>query len=349
MKQTNNEDTFFRLSFFLILICTLANIKERETNNLFSPIEYYKSMTGKNTRSILCEYIGRLYGIKPKVIHLVKYIINECHNSSLVIDDIQDNSITRRNYPCAHIVFGIPITLNAGYMNAFRLLHQLPDIMFDSLCEERENQYDEIKKNEIYRKIMTMITEHLYNIHIGQGLDIYWTTNRIIPCVDDYMLMIEYKTGILFKIIIDMYTLITDNIIFKEREKMENMCKILCTYFQIRDDYVNLTDPKLWKEKGFCEDFDEKKQSYLIITFYHSQHISQQTKDNFFSLFYKPNLTEREKKTLLTILYDTGIVDNVYCYLVQLKEKLETMIRIPFLFQRLYINKYKHFTDSIHK
>lgn len=347
MKRSKNEDTFFRLCFFLILICTLTNIKERETNNLFLPIEYYKSMTGKNTRSILCEYIGRLYGIKPKVIHLVKYIINECHNSSLVIDDIQDNSITRRNYPCAHIVYGTAITLNAGYMNAFRLLHQLPDLIFSILSQEDDN-FNEIKKNEIYKKIMTMITEHLYNIHIGQGLDIYWTTNRIIPSIDDYMLMIEYKTGILFKIIIDMFSFMTDNIILKEREKMENMCKTLCTYFQIRDDYVNITDPKFWKEKGFCEDFDEKKQSYIIITFYHSYDISQEVKRVFFSLFYKPDLTEREKKKLLTILYDTGIIDRVYYFLIQLKEKLETMIRIPFLFQRLYVNKYKHNTDSIH-
>lgn len=35
-------------------------------------------------------------------------------NASLLIDDIEDGSLMRRGFPCAHIVYGIPATLNSA-------------------------------------------------------------------------------------------------------------------------------------------------------------------------------------------------------------------------------------------
>lgn len=318
---------------FFIIFCTLSLIKKREKEQLLAPIEYYKSLSGKNTRSILCEYIGRFYGIEKKVIETVKYVINECHNSSLVIDDIQDNSSTRRNYPCAHLVYGIPITLNAGYLNAFRILNELPDYICNSISKSKE------EKDKMYIETSKLIINHLYNIHIGQGLDIYWTTNRIIPCIDEYIEMIEYKTGILFQMIVDMYTATKPDMSETDIVNLKYTCKLMCVFFQIRDDYVNITDPSFWKEKGVCEDFDEKKQSFLVIKFHHDKQVSQETKMNFFSLFYKSELTKREKKILLQILLDTNIIYQVYEELCLLKNELQKRIHIPLLFNKLYVKK----------
>lgn len=36
-------------------------------------------------------------------------------------------------------------------------------------------------------------------------------------------------------------------------------------FFQIRDDYINLTSEKYWEKKGFCDDIHEKKYSFPII------------------------------------------------------------------------------------
>ena len=49
--------------------------------------------------------------------------INLLHNSSLVIDDIQDGSLKRRGKDCAHIKYGVPISINAGYLQCFSLLN----------------------------------------------------------------------------------------------------------------------------------------------------------------------------------------------------------------------------------
>ena len=45
-------------------------------------------------------------------------------------------------------------------------------------------------------------------------------------------------------------------------------------FFQIRDDYINLTDKEYWKEKGFCQDLDEEKISYIITYFYQNKKIN---------------------------------------------------------------------------
>lgn len=369
--QSVIETRFRQELFYFSIICILDYIRNLEFNALLAPVNYYKSVSGKNTRSILCEYIGIYYNIEYSIIQVMKYVVNECHNASLVIDDIQDNSLTRRKVPCAHLVYGIGNSINAGYLNAFRILHEFPnyimnhidnkaieniDIDIDvhmNINETNRNTYHDVnmKKAWLYRTLNTLMIEHLYNIHIGQGLDLYWTTHKIIPTYEDYLKMIKYKTGILFKMIIDVFSLFSKRLVHDELEKVLKVCDTLCYFFQIRDDYVNVTDPNFWKQKGICEDFDEKKQSYIIVTFYHDEHIKKEIKDRFFSLFYKPNLNFGEKKQLLSVLYHEGVLTKVYEKLKELKEKAQEYFHIPILFERLYIKEFNPniLLDSYHK
>ena len=361
------ENRFREELFCFIIICMLDYIRNLELNALLAPVNYYKSVSGKNTRSILCEYLGIYYNIEHSIIQVMKYVVNECHNASLVIDDIQDNSLTRRKVPCAHLVYGVGNCINAGYLNAFRILHEFPSYIMNHLddkvienidikmnAEESDNRNinNDVnsKKIMLYRTLNTLMIEHLYNIHIGQGLDLYWTTHKIIPTYEDYLKMINYKTGILFKMIIDVFSLFSKRLVHDELEKVLKVCDTLCYFFQIRDDYVNITDPNFWKQKGICEDFDEKKQSYIIVTFYHDEHIKKEVKDRFFSLFYKPNLNFGEKKRLLSILYHEGVLTKVYVKLLELKEKAQEYFHIPILFERLYIKEFnpKILLDSYH-
>jgi geranylgeranyl pyrophosphate synthase len=47
------------------------------------------------------------------------------HVGSLIVDDIQDDSMTRRGGPCAHLVYGVPIAINAGTAAYFQAQKQL--------------------------------------------------------------------------------------------------------------------------------------------------------------------------------------------------------------------------------
>lgn len=41
------------------------------------------------------------------------------HNASLMIDDIEDGSTLRRGAPAAHMVYGVPLTINAAELTCF--------------------------------------------------------------------------------------------------------------------------------------------------------------------------------------------------------------------------------------
>ena len=68
-----------------------------------------------------------------------------------------------------------------------------------------------------------------------------------------------------FFTILDLLIEKTKNIIVKKNyDKLRLSLYNFALFFQIRDDYINLTDPMYWKERGFCQDFDEQKISYLV-------------------------------------------------------------------------------------
>ena len=46
---------------------------------------------------------------------------------------------------------------------------------------------------------------------------------------------------------------------------LENFMTLLGRYFQIRDDYANLASDKYSISKGFCEDLDEGKCSFVLL------------------------------------------------------------------------------------
>jgi len=45
---------------------------------------------------------------------VIKQIVGFLHNASLLIDDIEDDSKLRRGKPVAHMVYGVPQTLNCA-------------------------------------------------------------------------------------------------------------------------------------------------------------------------------------------------------------------------------------------
>ena len=50
---------------------------------------------------------------------VIDEIISMLHNASLLIDDIEDGSQRRRGEPAAHLVYGVPLTINAAELACF--------------------------------------------------------------------------------------------------------------------------------------------------------------------------------------------------------------------------------------
>ena len=318
---------------FQIIIYIVSYIDLKKESILEQPVQYYKNMKGKNTRGILCEYIGSLYGLPSKHVQIIKSLCNDCHNASLVIDDIEDNSDYRRGHLAAHKVYGVPYSLNASYLTAFRILHELPK-MIQTMFPQENNE-------ELQKAIAENIIASLYKLHVGQGLDIYWSDYKITPSMEEYINMIEKKTGTLFIIINDIASMLKpDTIPSYKIDEMYNALRLLSHFFQIRDDFLNITCLNMWEQKQVCEDFDAYKQTYMIVLFYHHPKISQEAKDSFFEIFYKKEKTNQDKGYLISVLHDNFVLEDTYQYILSIVHIIKDIIFIPFLFEKLCVFHY---------
>uniref|UniRef100_A0A0K8VYN1 Geranylgeranyl pyrophosphate synthase n=1 Tax=Bactrocera latifrons TaxID=174628 RepID=A0A0K8VYN1_BACLA len=169
------------------------------------------------------------------------YLLN-----SYRIDDIEDNSILRRGVPVAHSIYGVPSTINAANY-----------VLFLSL--QKVQQLGHPEATNVY-------TEQLLELHRGQGMEIYWRDNFTCPSESDYKLMTIRKTGGLFMLAIRLMQLFSEN-----KEDFTKLTAILGLYFQIRDDYCNLSLKEYTQNKSFAEDLTEGKFGFPVIHAVRSQ------------------------------------------------------------------------------
>lgn len=292
----------------------------KEEQILTEPVKYYNDIKGKNIRKCISNILGAYLGVDAKNIQNVDEIITWIHNASLVVDDIQDNSLLRRNKPCAHIKYGVPLSINASYLYIFKILHEFN------------------KREDITESTKHKIVENIYYTHIGQGMDIYYTQNKIIPTIDDYNKMMEYKTGMLFFTILDLFMEKTKNVILRKKYNELRSCFYnFSLFFQIRDDYINLTDATYWKERGFCQDFDEQKISYLIAYCTNNKMEHYELINN---LMTKSNKTNKDKIEILILMKSNGLFDIIYNQLLQLRENILNTIDLSIIFEQLPFNPF---------
>ena len=212
------------------------------------------------------------------------------------------------------------MALNSGYFTIFNVLNNL-----NKDCNVCQNT-----KHKIF--------ENMYNAHIGQGLDIYYTQNKIIPSIIEYNTMIHYKTGMLFVSIVDLLMeKILDDEVKKKYDIFLSAVSKFSLFFQIRDDYINITDAKYWKEKGFCQDFDEQKISYLI-TYCTNHKMKHYEKINI--LLKEPIKTDIIKIKLILLMNNNGLLDIIYNKLVELKKEILDVLELNCIFEQLLFFKF---------
>ncbi|KNZ74318.1 Geranylgeranyl pyrophosphate synthase [Termitomyces sp. J132] len=176
------------------------------------------------------------------------------HSASLLVDDIEDNSQLRRGQPVAHKIYGVPQTINTAnyvfflaYQELFRLRDQ------DSFESGRDQKLDVI------------VNEELLSLHRGQGLEIFWRDSLQCPTEDEYLSMVNNKTGGLLRIGIKlMMACSTNNVDVGGRDYVP-LVNLIGIYFQIRDDLMNLLGTEYTKNKGFAEDLTEGKFSFPVV------------------------------------------------------------------------------------
>ncbi|KAH7637710.1 geranylgeranyl pyrophosphate synthase-like [Dermatophagoides farinae] len=213
-----------------------------DENKLLEPYHYIMQCSGKKIRTKLIQAFNHWLQIPDDKLEIINTIIEMLHNSRSMI--LKDNATLRRGIPVAHNIFGIASTINSAnyvyFLSADKLIKEFP--------------------SAIMPKAITIFTEQLLELHRGQGMDIYWRDSYTCPSEEQYIAMIERKTGALFSLGVKLMQLFS-----ADQRDFSFLITLLGKYFQIRDDYANLKSATYEENKSYCEDLTEGKFSFPII------------------------------------------------------------------------------------
>lgn len=211
-----------------------------EEQILLGPFDYLESLPGKNMRSQLIQSFNIWLKVPEESLAVIIKVISMLHTASLLIDDIQDQSILRRGQPVAHSIFGTAQAMNSGNYVYFLALREVQKLHSP--------------------KAISIYVDSLIDLHRGQGMELFWRDSLMCPTEEQYLDMVANKTGGLFCLAIQLMqaeaTVQVDLI---------PLVRLLGIIFQICDDYLNLKSTAYTDNKGLCEDLTEGKFSFPII------------------------------------------------------------------------------------
>ncbi|VEU19596.1 DEKNAAC100811 [Brettanomyces naardenensis] len=214
-----------------------------------APFDYLIDHTsGKNLRGMIIQTFNLIYKVPTSELKTLEEIVNILHVSSLIIDDVEDNSKMRRGKPCAHQIFGNPQSINCANYMYFKAMRLTAKLFGDDAAE-------------LKNKAISIFIEEMLNLHHGQGLDLYWRDNFVCPSESEYVQMVMNKTGGLFRLSTRLMGLVS-GFYCPELIELSNLLGIL---YQVKDDYLNLQSEAYQGKKGYCEDISEGKFSFPVI------------------------------------------------------------------------------------
>ena len=255
--------------------------KTAQDEILLEPFTYLLRKKGKDIRPKLLKAFNVWLKVPDEKVKLIGDIIQMLHNSSLLVDDIQDNSVLRRGNPCAHKIYGVASTINSANYVYF--------IGLEKILELNNPEAVHIFK------------ESMLELHRGQGMEIYWRDTFMCPTENEYRDMTVRKTGGLFNLAVKLMQLFSNNEDCPQYNYVE-LTSLLGLYFQIRDDYANLCLDEYFANKSFGEDLTEGKYNFPIV---HA--IQKYPKDNRLNNILRQRTQEIDvKKYAIKLLEDAG-------------------------------------------
>lgn len=220
--------------------------------SLAEPIWDFLSRGGKRWRPAMFLLIAEAMGGDMDKIADFVVVPELAHNGSIMVDDIEDMSEMRRGRPCTHRLFGIDIAINAG-----NLMYFLPYLAF---IKNR----DSFSRDIMIRAYETF-SQEMVNIHLGQGMDIWWHKGNDRDVTEEnYLQMCAYKTGTLARLSAKLAVILaggTD----EQAAKIGRMAEAIGVGFQIHDDILSASGEEFMKKKGFGDDITEGKRTLIVL------------------------------------------------------------------------------------
>ncbi|UCC65268.1 MAG: polyprenyl synthetase family protein, partial [Anaerolineae bacterium] len=206
---------------------------------------------GKRLRPLLCLLVSEAAGGPMEQAMPAAVAVELVHNFSLVHDDIQDNSATRRGRPTVWQVWGIPQAINVG--DGMFALTQLALV---KLADQGLPPDCVLEAMRAFDAACVALTE-------GQFLDISFE-QRADVTPDEYLQMIRGKTAALISAACRLGALIAG----APPQTVGHYARFgeyLGLAFQIQDDWLGVWGEEAVTGKPTGDDIRECKKNYPVV------------------------------------------------------------------------------------
>ena len=242
--------------------------------------------SGKKVRPVLMALVAQAISGTHQHVLPAGAALELLHNFTLIHDDVMDRSPTRRHRPTVWTLWGATQAINAG-----DALYALANLAMARLAER------DVPAPRVVRACRTLSQACLWTAE-GQVLDIAFTERPVVT-TDEYMTMIEHKTGKLLEAATMLGALLSTD---DERviDAYGRFGRNLGIAFQIRDDYLGIWGKADATGKPITEDIREKKKSYPVLVAL--ERADEADRVTLQRIYAQETLSEADVQTVLAIL-----------------------------------------------
>lgn len=210
-----------------------------------------KSAFGKRTRPLLLLLVCHALGGDWQKAIPAAISVELLHNYTLIHDDIEDHSLTRRGRDCVWVKWGEAQAINAGDAMC---------ALACSACNDLRNDFSE----STTLSTIVLINRTNFMLTAGQYLDIA-SENAEGVTLDDYWKMVRGKTGELIAACFALGGMLAENQTC-DILKITDLGMKIGIAFQVQDDWLGIWGNQTEIGKSTQSDLRERKKTYPILT-----------------------------------------------------------------------------------
>ena len=262
----------------------IANLEiEREPKELYRPITYTLSQSGKRVRPVLCLMAYNMYKKDVENALYPAVAMETYHNYTLIHDDVMDRADIRRGKPTVAAKWGDNAAILSGdtmLVLAYELMTKAPD------CK--------------LRAMLDLFTTTAKEIGEGQQYDMEFETREKVT-EEEYLEMIRLKTSVLMAACLKMGGILAG----ASDEDLKNLYaygETMGLAFQLQDDVLDVYGDVTVFGKKIGGDIVCNKKTFLLIKA--MELASPEQRAEFTEWMAKESFDENEKIARFTALYN---------------------------------------------
>lgn len=259
----------------------------KQPQELYEPVDYILSIGGKRLRPLLALMGCELFSDKIEKALPIAMAVEVFHNFSLLHDDIMDAAPLRRGQPTVHTKYSV----NTGILSGDVMLIWAYQFLMDT---EGVSAEDKVNLMQIFNKMAIEVCE-------GQQMDMNFETRNDVT-IDEYILMIEYKTSVLIAAAFQMGALI-GGATAEDAAHLYQFGRNIGIAFQIQDDILDSFGDPLKFGKKVGGDIIQNKKTLLVLKALELANATQ--KADLQNLMSTTNLDETTKIEAVKTLFET--------------------------------------------